>query len=134
MPSPLLLTGEQMLVYGVTPPTNLQQLGQSTEDSEEMQESETEADVETESLELPEAKITTFKDAIIALEGVATELSRKPWAYVHFNDVHLACCRCFNCITNRFNETKQLARLLPTEFLIKMLLYIYHFLVCLFCF
>ena len=49
----------------------ISQLGQPTEDSEEMQESETEADVQTESLE---AKITTFKDAIIALEDVQSFL------------------------------------------------------------
>ena len=51
----------------------ISQLGQPTEDSEEMQESETEADVDvqTESLE---AKITTLKDAIIALEDVQSFL------------------------------------------------------------
>ena len=34
-----------------------------------MQESETEADIQTESLASPEAQITTFKDVIIALEN-----------------------------------------------------------------
>ena len=47
--------------------TENENLGQPTE---EMQESETEADIQTESLAPPEAKITTFKDAIIALEDV----------------------------------------------------------------
>ena len=49
----------------------ISQLGQLTEDSEE---SETEADVQSESLAPPEAKITTFKDAIIALEDVQSFL------------------------------------------------------------
>ena len=52
----------------------MQQVIPLVEDSEEMQESETEANVQTESLALPEAKITTFKDAIIALEDVQSFL------------------------------------------------------------
>ena len=44
----------------------MSRLGEDSE-FEEMQESETEVDILT---ELPEAKITTFKDAIVALEDV----------------------------------------------------------------
>lgn len=47
---------------------NTQNVGQLTEDSGEIQESETGADVQTESLAPSEAKITTFEDTIIALE------------------------------------------------------------------
>ena len=53
--------------------TQKMKMGQSTEDSEVMQESETETDVKTESLALPEANITTLKDAI-ALEDVQSFL------------------------------------------------------------
>ena len=56
----------------------ISQLGQPTEDSEEMQESETVADVRSESLEV---KITTFKDAIIALEDVQNFLE----SHVHMS-------------------------------------------------
>lgn len=58
----------------------MSQLGQQTEDSEEMQESETEVDVQTEYIELrhvPETKITTFKDAITALEDVQNFLESR---------------------------------------------------------
>ena len=61
----------------------MSQLGQQTEDSEEMQESEMEVDVQTESIELhvPETKITTFKDAMIALEDVQNFLESRKGIY-----------------------------------------------------
>ena len=63
-----------MYIYEKWDENFISQLGQPTEDSEEMQESETEADVQTKSLAPPEAMITTFKDAIIALEDVQSFL------------------------------------------------------------
>ena len=57
----------------------MSQLAQQTEDSEEMQESETEVDVQTEFIELhvPEAETITFKDAIIALKDVQNFLESR---------------------------------------------------------
>ena len=103
----------------------MQQLGQSTEESEEMQESETEADVQTESLALPEAKITTFKDAIIALESFL----ESPW---HFNDVPVVPPNNgshYNTRTILFATAR--SQIPPPQALINYSLYFYDFIFCL---